>query len=46
MKRISENLIKAYKWMLLEIATGPSSEAIAFSEELESVLNKYQVDKR
>lgn len=46
MKRISESLLKAYKWMALEIAMGPSKEAIAFSEELEAVLNKYQVDSR
>jgi len=46
MKRISESLLKAYKWMAIEIATGPSNEAIAFSEELEAVLNKYQVDTR
>ncbi len=46
MKRISESLLRAYKWMALEIAMGPSREAIAFSEELEVVLNKYQADTR
>lgn len=46
MKRISESLIAAYKWMAFEIATGPSKDAIKFSEELERVLNKYDVDNR
>lgn len=46
MKRISENLLCAYKWIAMEIAAGPSKDAIAFSEELEGILNKYEVDKR
>jgi hypothetical protein len=46
MKRISENLIDAYKWILREIAMGPSEDAVKFSEELEALLNKYEVKKR
>jgi hypothetical protein len=46
MRRILEKLIKASLWISREIVTGPSKDAIAFTEELDKLLDKYDVGKR
>lgn len=48
MRRVSQNLLKAYKWIALEILSvkGPTKEVVFFTEDLEVVLKKHGIDKR